>query len=60
MNGESVPAKGDLVRITIHLNQIGRVHLLDAEVVWCSGLGFGIYFLKKAQLLERMFQKSAT
>lgn len=58
VKGQSVPSKGDLVRLVIHLNQLGKVHSVDAEVVWTSGLGCGVCFLKKAQLLERMFQKS--
>lgn len=59
VKGQAIPSRGDLVRLTIHLNQIGKIHAIDAEVVWCSGLGFGICFLKKTQLLERMFQKSS-
>lgn len=57
--GDYVPKKGDLLRATVHLTKIGRSRSMDAEVVWNSGLGFGIFFLKKEQLLEKMFQKTS-
>ena len=56
-NGDYMPKKGDLVKATVHLHSLGRSRVVDAEVIWNSGLGFGISFLKKQQLLERMFQR---
>lgn len=58
-NGDYMPREGDLVRATVHLNTIGRSRAVDGEVMWNNGLGFGIAFLKKDELLEKMFQKSA-
>lgn len=58
LNGGSLrPGKGDLIRATVHLHTLGRSRTVDAEVVWSSGTGFGISFLRKNQLLERMFQR---
>lgn len=53
------PQKGDLVRATVHLHTLGRSRAVDGEVVWSRGAGFGISFLRKTDLLEKMFQKSA-
>ena len=58
MNGEYVPKKGDLIKATVHLHTLGKSRTVDGEVIWHSGVGFGISFLKKPQLLERMFQRS--
>lgn len=57
-NSEYIPRKGDLIRATVHLHKLGRSRVVDAEVIWNRGLGFGVCFLKKAELLERMFQKN--
>lgn len=58
-NGGYVPRKGDLVKATVHLRTVGKSRIVDAEVVWNNGLGFGVNFLKKAELLERMFQRNS-
>ena len=58
-SGTQVPKKGDLIRATIHLHSIGKTRVMDAEVVWTSGLGFGVSFLRKTELLERMFSKNS-
>ena len=49
-----MPRKGDLVRITILLRQINKTHIVDAEIVWSRGLGLGISFLKKTDLVEKL------
>ncbi|HRO66243.1 MAG TPA: PilZ domain-containing protein [Pseudobdellovibrionaceae bacterium] len=58
--GTQVPKKGDLIRATIHLHSIGKTRILDAEVIWTNGLGFGVSFLKKPELLARMFSKNSS
>ena len=57
LGGVYRPQKGDLVKATVHLNSLGRSRSVDGEVMWTTGSGFGISFLRKAQLIERMFQK---
>lgn len=54
VNSNYVPRSGDLVRITVLLRQLNKTHVVDAEIVWARGLGLGISFLKKSQLLERL------
>jgi hypothetical protein len=58
--GDYVPKKGDLIRATIHLHSLGKSRAIDAEIVWNRGVGFGVCFLRKTQLLEKMFQRSST
>ena len=48
------PRKGDIVRVTVALRQLNKTHTLDAEIVWCKGLGLGISFLKKDQIYEKL------
>lgn len=49
-----MPRQGDLVRITVHLKQLNRVHTMDGEVIWCKGLGLGLMFIKKEELFEKL------
>ena len=53
-----LPQKGDLIRATVDLPHLGKKRTLDAEIIWTQGLGFGICFIKKEELLKRMFDKS--
>lgn len=55
MEGGYVPNKGELVHATVHLRSLGRSRAFDGEVIWMSGIGFGISFLKKKDLVEKMF-----
>lgn len=50
--------KGDLVNITVQLDSIAKVHNVDAEVVWASGQGLGVCFMKKDQVVQRIFMRS--
>lgn len=54
-----MPRMGDLVRLTINLRSIKKVHVLDAEVIWCKGLGLGIQFLTPEQFRKRLSEKTA-
>lgn len=57
--GDYVPKKGDLLSMTVKLSTLQREHNVTAEVVWSKGLGLGINFINKGQVLERMMAKSA-
>jgi hypothetical protein len=50
--------KGDLINITVQLDSIAKIHNVDAEVVWTSGAGMGVCFVKRAQVVERIFMRS--
>lgn len=54
VNSNYVPRSGDLVRITVALKQLNKTHIVDAEIIWARGLGLGICFLKRTQLLEKL------
>jgi len=58
-NGEYIPQQGDFLHITVNLNTVGKSHAFDAEVIWSRALGFGVHFIKKEQLLDKMLQRSA-
>ena len=59
-SGEYIPQKGDLLNMTVRLNSVQRTHNVAAEVIWSSGMGLGICFINKDQVLERMMAKSNT
>lgn len=54
VNSNYVPRSGDLIRITVLLRQLNKTHVVDAEIVWARGLGLGICFLKRTQLVEKL------
>ena len=59
INSNYMPRSGDLVRVTVLLRQINKTHILDAEIVWCKGLGLGLNFLRKDQLMEKLAGRPA-
>lgn len=58
--GSYVPKKGDLLNMTVTLGDVQRTHNVSAEVVWSSGLGLGICFINKDEILERMMAKGSS
>ena len=58
INAAMTPKQNDIVRITINLRQINKVHVLIGQVVWSRGLGIGVSFLKNKDL-DLMNLKSA-
>lgn len=57
VQGDALPQKGDIVKITVNLRQLGKTHYLDGEVVWYRGLGIGVHFLKKDQVVTKMLSR---
>lgn len=57
INSNFNPKVGDLVRITVLLRQINKTHIIDAEVVWSRGLGLGLCFIKKNDLVGKLSSK---
>ncbi len=53
-----MPKKGDLVRLTVNLRTIKKVHTIDAEVIWCKGLGIGLQFISAEQFRKKLSDKS--
>ncbi|MEN0059247.1 MAG: PilZ domain-containing protein [Bdellovibrio sp.] len=58
--GDYVPQKGDLLNMTVRLSSLQRTHHVTAEVVWTQGMGLGICFIDKGEVLERMMAKSSS
>ncbi|MNS78950.1 PilZ domain protein [compost metagenome] len=56
--GDYIPQKGDLVNVTVNLDRINRTHNVDAQVIWCKGMGLGVCFISKDEVLERMMAKT--
>jgi PilZ domain len=59
INSNYMPKNGDLVRMTVNLRSIKRVHTLDAEVVWCKGLGIGLRFLPADKVRDKLTEKTS-
>ena len=56
--GDYMPKKGDILYTTIHLANVGKTHKLNAEVVWNQGLGFGVSFMSRDKLIDKMYKKN--
>lgn len=54
LQGDYIPQKGDLLRITVPLESLGRTHSVNAEVVWGKSLGVGICFLNREETMTKM------
>lgn len=50
--------EGDFVRVTVVLNNLGRKHNVNAQVVWVEGRKSGIQFLKEKELLNKILERS--
>lgn len=53
-----MPRSGDLVRVTVNLRSLKKVRTMDAEVIWCKGLGTGLHFLTPELFRKKLSQKS--
>lgn len=53
------PNPGDILHITIHLKGLSRKRKLDAEVVWTSGRGLGVQFIKADDVMGKMLARSS-
>lgn len=53
-----MPRSGDLVRVTVNLRSLKKVRTMDAEVIWCKGLGTGLQFLTPELFRQKLTQKS--
>jgi|JI6StandDraft_1071083.scaffolds.fasta_scaffold173155_2 hypothetical protein len=51
-------ALGDVVHVTVHLHSLRKTHFLHAEVVWNIGESFGIQFVRKDNLLEKVLSRT--
>ncbi len=58
--GDYVPQKGDLLNLTVKLSTLKKSHNVAAEVIWTQGLGLGITFISKDDILERMMAKTTS
>ncbi|MFM6930470.1 MAG: PilZ domain-containing protein [Bdellovibrio sp.] len=57
-HGDYIPKKGDLLNLTVELKSLHRTHNMAAEVIWSKGMGLGICFIGKDEILERMMAKA--
>lgn len=58
LNSSFIPKRGDLIRISINLGKVKKRYNLEAEVVWSRGLGLGVNFINREQLLQQLSSKS--
>jgi hypothetical protein len=60
IQGDYIPQRGDLIRVTIPLESLGRTHSVNAEVVWGKSLGVGVCFLNRNETMTKMLTGSST
>jgi PilZ domain-containing protein len=57
VQGDYIPQKGDLIRVTVPLETLGRTHSVNAEVVWGKSLGLGVCFLNRQETMTKMLSR---
>jgi len=60
IQGDYIPQKGDLVRVTVPLESLGRTHSVNAEVIWGKSLGVGVCFLNRQETMTKMLSQNRT
>lgn len=58
LQGDYIPQKGDLIRVTVPLESLGRTHSVNAEVIWGKSLGFGVCFLNRQETMTKMLTQT--
>lgn len=58
VSADYLPQKGDLLNLTVNLDEIQKSHNVDAQVIWSKGNQLGVAFISKDEVLERMMAKS--
>jgi hypothetical protein len=58
IQGDYIPQKGDLIRVTVPLESLGRTHSVNAEVVWGKSLGVGVSFLNRQETMTKMLTRN--
>lgn len=51
--------KGDLIQLTVQLQELQREHIVNGEVVWTQPAEVGVSFVNPNDLLKKMMQSSA-
>ena len=60
VNSKYTPKQGDVIRVSVTLRQLNKFHHLDAQIIWCKGLGIGICFLKKNEIYEKLATRASS
>lgn len=58
IQGDYIPRKGDLIRVTVPLESLGRTHSVNAEIIWGKSLGVGICFLNRQETMTKMLTQN--
>lgn len=58
VSGDYVPQKGDIIHFIVDLQDISKSYEMNGEVKWNDGLGFGISFVKKNELMSKIVQRN--
>ncbi len=53
-----LPQKGDILHITVQLNELNKERKFSAEVIWSHGFSLGIQFLAKDLVVSKLMNKN--
>lgn len=55
------PVKGDILRLTVELSQVGKKHRVSAEVIWTKSergdAGLGVSFIKPEDVVTKLMSR---
>lgn len=52
-----IPQKGDLIKISVHLDTLNRTRDMNAEVVWSNEAQMGVQFISEDTVISRMISR---
>ena len=55
--GEYIPKEGDCVHLTLTLKSLNKTRAITGQVIWNKGLGFGVMFIKKEDVVKKMLNR---
>jgi hypothetical protein len=48
--------KGDILRLAVNLEQLKKIKVLSAEVIWTNKSKVGVCFIKPTEVLPKLFE----
>jgi hypothetical protein len=59
LSAKITPRAQDVIKITVNLNTIKKVHILYAEIVWVNGLDLGVAFIEQTDAHRKIINNGS-
>ncbi|MBC7457559.1 MAG: PilZ domain-containing protein [Bdellovibrionaceae bacterium] len=60
LSAKAIPRPKDILKITVDLKSLNKIHVVYAEIIWIHGLSLGASFINQESVQSKLsFNKSA-